>query len=56
MPPMRWLLRYRRDDGGWDVRSFRGPLEEARAEASRTLQRSNRYESVWIVEYEERKL
>lgn len=56
MPPLRWLLRYRRADGGWDVRTFHGTLEAARIEAKRTMARSERYETVWIIEHEDRKL
>lgn len=56
MPPNRWLLRYRRVDGGWDTRTFRGSLDAARNEAAKVMGSSGRYESVWIVEHEERKL
>lgn len=38
------------------MRTFRGSLQEARAEAQKTMSRSDRYEAVWIVEHEDRKL
>lgn len=53
---MKWLLRFKRTDGGWDVRTFRGSLDAARLEAKKTMARSDRYEAVWIVESEDRKL
>lgn len=56
IPPNRWLLRYRLVDGGWDTRTFRGTVEQARETAKATMAKSSRYESVWIVEHEDRKL